>query len=165
MARSAASQCPDRVFRGPPTHLRRPFSGQALVWARPSGQQNRNLIRSCHRPSPPPGPSIPACVPARSPQRPRKTHCWGGAEGPPWGWGGAPPQRALPLPPHAPLGPGRRRRGRSGPAGRGLQAESAWTRAGPGTRAGPRPREGASFPSFLTLSPPSAPSLPSGHIP
>lgn len=61
MARSASSHYPDRIFRGtwtsggPEGHPRTsgdPSRIQALVWARPSGQQNWNLIRSCrHAPT------------------------------------------------------------------------------------------------------------------
>lgn len=70
--------------------------------------------------------------------------------------------------------PGRCLRGRSGPAGRGLQAEPAGTRAGPRSRSRPipgalrvglgRPRRRSPPQVPRPLSRPPAPSPSSGHI-
>lgn len=80
MARLAASHYPDGIFRGtqrsggPEGNLRTPLYSSrvsAMVFARPSGQQNRNLIRSCRR-----APTSPLLSP--QPQASIGAGCWSG---------------------------------------------------------------------------------------
>lgn len=116
--------CFQRASRAP----RRPPSRRALVRPRRSGQQHRDLMGSASPPAPDPPaprprPAFQAGRPGLGPPRGPRVRLGRSAA--------SAPSRGLRT---RRSSPGRLRRGRSGPAGRGLGAEPARTRAGPGPR-------------------------------